>query len=81
MAEVWQSVMGVAVGPDDNFFDLGGNSLLAVRLNAALRKDGFPAVQLRDIFRNSTPRRLAAAIASRTAADAVEPHRVESRQP
>jgi amino acid adenylation domain-containing protein len=81
MAEVWQSVMGVAVGPDDNFCDLGGTSLLAVRLNAALRKDGFPAVQLRDIFRNSTPRRLAAAIASRTAADAVEPHRVESRQP
>jgi hypothetical protein len=66
LAAVWRQVIGVPVGPDDNFFDLGGNSLLAVRLNAALRKSGFPDVRLRDIFRHSTPRRLAAAVESRS---------------
>ncbi|GAA2689290.1 hypothetical protein GCM10009864_74030 [Streptomyces lunalinharesii] len=65
LAVIWREVMGVPVGPDDNFFDLGGNSLLAVRLNAALRKNGYPEVRLRDIFRHSTPRRLMAAIESR----------------
>ncbi|WP_260693833.1 amino acid adenylation domain-containing protein [Streptomyces sp. BHT-5-2] len=65
LTAIWQQVIGVPVGPDDNFFDLGGNSLLAVQLNAALRKSGFPEVRLRDIFRHSTPRRLAVAIESR----------------
>ncbi|WP_307618989.1 non-ribosomal peptide synthetase [Streptomyces sp. V3I7] len=65
LAAVWRQVIGVPVGPDDNFFELGGNSLLAVQLNAALRKNGFPDVRLRDIFRHSTPRRLAAAVESR----------------
>jgi amino acid adenylation domain-containing protein len=59
---IWERLMGVPVGPDDNFFELGGNSLLAVRLNAALREAGFGSVQLRDIFRHSTVRRLAQAI-------------------
>ncbi|MEV1119787.1 amino acid adenylation domain-containing protein [Actinosynnema sp. NPDC049800] len=57
--QIWERLMGTAVGPDDNFFELGGNSLLAVRLNTALRESGFDSVQLRDIFRHSTVRRLA----------------------
>lgn len=38
LAEVFAEVLGVpAVGVDDNFFDLGGNSLQAMRLLARLR--------------------------------------------
>ncbi len=32
LAELWGQALGCSVGPDDDFFDLGGNSLLAVRL-------------------------------------------------
>jgi amino acid adenylation domain-containing protein/thioester reductase-like protein len=38
MAEIWQEVLGVSqVGIYDNFFDLGGHSLLIVRLFARIR--------------------------------------------
>ncbi|MYS43018.1 amino acid adenylation domain-containing protein [Streptomyces sp. SID5998] len=65
IAQIWQGVLEVPVGVDDNFFTLGGNSLLAVRLSAALKEQGFAGIQLRSIFRNSTPRRLADALTDR----------------
>ena len=37
-AAIWAELLGVStadIGPDDNFFDLGGNSLLAMRFIAA----------------------------------------------
>ncbi|WP_203228912.1 non-ribosomal peptide synthetase, partial [Lautropia dentalis] len=41
MALLWQELLGVErVGRNDNFFDLGGNSLLMVALLARLRDDG-----------------------------------------
>jgi hypothetical protein len=51
VAAVWQSVLGVsAVGIDDNFFDVGGNSLLILRLRlalvAALKRDDLRVVTL-----------------------------------
>jgi amino acid adenylation domain-containing protein len=67
MAATWQEVLGVPVGADDNFFDLGGTSVQAVLLISALREADFPHVRLRDVFRNSTPRRLAAALDQRPA--------------
>jgi amino acid adenylation domain-containing protein len=38
IAEIWQRVLQVEVGVHDNFFDLGGNSLLLVRVYEALRR-------------------------------------------
>lgn len=32
LTQVWSEVLGVAVSPDDNFFDLGGHSMLAVHM-------------------------------------------------
>ncbi|MDQ0795490.1 amino acid adenylation domain-containing protein [Streptomyces sp. B1I3] len=60
LLEVWQDVLGVPVGPDDNFFDLGGNSLLAMRVGAALRRRGGTAVAMRDLYLSPTIRQLAA---------------------
>jgi len=38
MASIWAQMLGVsAVGPDDNFFALGGHSLLGVKLIAAVQ--------------------------------------------
>src|SRR5262249_48646160 len=56
LAAVWSEVLGTAVGPDDDFFELGGNSLFAVRISAAMRARGLPALRLRDLFRNPTIR-------------------------
>ncbi len=42
MAAIWQKILKLGVQPislDDNFFDLGGNSLNAIQLTHALRKN------------------------------------------
>ncbi|MFD5114636.1 amino acid adenylation domain-containing protein [Streptomyces sp. NPDC058391] len=59
MLEVWRAVIAADMGPEDHFFEMGGNSLLAVRLLAALRKAGFGAVSMRDLYSRPTPRGLA----------------------
>ena len=64
----WEEVFGGPVGPDDDFFALGGNSLLAVRLAAAARDRRLPALSPRDLYRNPTVRRLAAFLAGPAAA-------------
>nr|WP_255495117.1 non-ribosomal peptide synthetase [Nocardia sp. GTS18] len=49
------------IGTDDDFFDKGGHSLLAVRLVGRLTRADLPVV-LDDVFTASTPRELAARI-------------------
>ncbi|MFI5800208.1 non-ribosomal peptide synthetase [Streptomyces sp. NPDC051677] len=56
LTEVWSEVLGVPVGPDDDFFELGGNSLFAVRIRAALRARGLPSPPLRELYRHPTVR-------------------------
>jgi amino acid adenylation domain-containing protein len=56
LQETWSEVFGVAVGLDDDFYHLGGNSLIAVRIGAATRARGLPSLGLRDLFRNPTIR-------------------------
>ncbi|HEX8095186.1 amino acid adenylation domain-containing protein [Jatrophihabitans sp.] len=59
---VWQQVFGFRVGFDDDFFALGGNSLLGVQLFAAMRSVGLPTPPLRQLYLNRTVRRLAAVL-------------------
>jgi aryl carrier-like protein len=49
-------VLGVPVGLDDDFFELGGNSLFAVRIGARMRERGMPPLQLRELYRHPTIR-------------------------
>ncbi|QRP47069.1 non-ribosomal peptide synthetase [Amycolatopsis sp. FDAARGOS 1241] len=60
---VWSTVLGVPVGLDDDFFELGGNSLFAVRINAALDERGLPSVRLRELYRRPTIRAVVAGMA------------------
>ena len=51
MSAIWQDVLGVdQVGLLDNFFDLGGHSLTAMRLVSHLHKEMDVKIELKDIF-------------------------------
>jgi non-ribosomal peptide synthetase component F/SAM-dependent methyltransferase len=59
IASVWEEVLGVdRVGRNDNFFDLGGHSLLMVRAHTRLR-DVFGNLSLTDLFQYPTVSALA----------------------
>ncbi|WP_395793462.1 thioesterase domain-containing protein, partial [Aquimonas sp.] len=50
LCALWQDVLGLErVGIHDNFFDLGGHSLLLVQLYAGMRRHGW-SVTLNDLF-------------------------------
>ncbi|MCG0284488.1 non-ribosomal peptide synthetase [Streptomyces sp. PSAA01] len=61
LQEVWSTVLGVQVGPDDDFFDLGGNSLLAVRLAARSSRLPLPKTSIRMLYQHRTIRQFVTA--------------------
>ncbi len=68
IAGVWAALLGVSrVGIDDNFFDLGGHSLLLVRLQSRLRDALHQEFTIVDLFRYPTVSTLAAAVRDRNA--------------
>ncbi|MEU6665611.1 amino acid adenylation domain-containing protein [Streptomyces sp. NPDC046727] len=51
VAQAWTDILGAAgIGREDDFFALGGDSLLATRLIARLRAEGCAEVRLSDLF-------------------------------
>ena len=64
IAAVWGEVLGLAeVGVQDNFFDLGGRSLLLVRVQARLAQSLNRQVPILELFRRPTIHALAAYLA------------------
>ena len=60
IASVWREVLGLAsVTADDNFFDVGGTSLLALRVQAGLEQSLGRKIPVVDLFRFPTVARLA----------------------
>jgi amino acid adenylation domain-containing protein len=57
------------VGIDDNFFDLGGNSLLAIRLLGRLESEFSRKLPLRELFGGATIERLASQVEERNEHD------------
>ena len=71
IANIWRTVIGVErVGVHDNFFDLGGNSLLLVRVYEALRKSVKKPFTILQLFAFPTIHTLARALSSEPVADA-----------
>ncbi|UUU31870.1 amino acid adenylation domain-containing protein [Streptomyces sp. CA-210063] len=64
LREIWSEVLGVPVGLDDDFFELGGNSLFAVRIGAALRARGLPSLRLKELYRRPTIRETVSGLAT-----------------
>jgi amino acid adenylation domain-containing protein len=65
----WTRTFGKRVEADDDFFQIGGNSLYAVQVAAAMREQGWPQIPIREIYRNPTVRRLAAYMGHRSVND------------
>ncbi|MEU9577549.1 non-ribosomal peptide synthetase [Streptomyces chilikensis] len=59
LAAIWAEVLGLErVGADDNFFALGGDSILSIQVVAQARQAGL-AVTSRDVYRHQTVSALA----------------------
>lgn len=64
--QAWSQVLGrPSIGADDNFFDLGGNSLLALRICREMRRVCDAELSIRDVFEAATPAALALRVAGR----------------
>ena len=60
LAAIWAEVLGVAhVDPDDNFFDLGGDSILSIQIVSRARRAGLH-FRPRQLFQHQTVQELAA---------------------
>ncbi|MFE1412136.1 amino acid adenylation domain-containing protein [Streptomyces sp. NPDC058746] len=74
VARAWQEVLGrPPAGPDENFFETGGDSLLAVRLVLALRAATGEALPAHTVFGSPTPGALAARLDGAGAPDGEAP--------
>jgi acyl transferase domain-containing protein len=61
IAKVWQEALGVdRLGIHDNFFDLGGNSLIGLRVVSRLRRELAREIQVVSLFEGPTVSALAA---------------------
>jgi amino acid adenylation domain-containing protein len=64
LADVWAEALGVeGVGRNDNFFSLGGDSMLSLRILSGAREKGIE-LALQQIFQHRTIRELALALES-----------------
>ncbi|MCP4217735.1 MAG: amino acid adenylation domain-containing protein, partial [bacterium] len=72
LASIWQKVLGIdQVGIDDDFFDLGGDSIKSMNIVAGLRKEQL-TIDLKNLFLHSSIRKLAKHIGTSAGAETVE---------
>ena len=66
LGEIWQGVLGVErVGVNDNFFSLGGDSILSIQVVARARQAGLE-VTAKQLFQNQTLGELASVAGERS---------------
>ena len=80
LAGIWSAVLGISpVGVYDNYFDLGGDSILSIRIAMRLREAGL-ALEIRDLLKEQTIDALARLLRERgQATTAVPPAEPEAR--
>ena len=70
VAEIWQELLGIdKVGINDDFFKLGGNSLLVIRLFSQLNRRFPQRVKVQDLFDHRTIKKLSQAIMAKSEAE------------
>jgi amino acid adenylation domain-containing protein len=69
LAKIWETVLGLhSVGVQENFFEIGGHSLLAAKLLRRIEQTFGKKLSMATIFEAPTVEQLAAALCSNTAA-------------
>ncbi len=71
MAGIWADVLGASIGVHDNFFTLGGDSILSIRVAARVRAAFGVEISPRELFTAPTVAELTAAITGQSAAEAI----------
>jgi acyl carrier protein len=81
LAEIWSEVIGVKeVGLHDNFFDLGGHSVLVTQIIARIRSRFQVQLDLRTVFESPTIGLLAAAVEEALVAEIEDLPEVEAER-
>jgi acyl carrier protein len=58
--DIWKRTLGTQqIGLRDNFFDIGGHSLLVIQVLKELREKSARPIQMTDLFRHTTVESLA----------------------
>ncbi|MFC8433320.1 amino acid adenylation domain-containing protein [Streptomyces sp. NPDC057253] len=69
IAEVWTELLGVQASAHDNFFHIGGNSILAIRLISRIQQEFGIDFAVRTVFEGPTIAQLAATVTDRVTAE------------
>lgn len=81
VAKIWAESLGLEqVGVNDNFFDIGGHSLLAVEIAAKLTKEFNVEIPVVDLFEKPTVSTLAALLSSVMSKQAAPTPELESEE-
>ncbi|KAI0467733.1 putative hybrid NRPS/PKS enzyme [Xylaria cf. heliscus] len=77
LKRVWRTVLGevsasIPIRRDSDFFSVGGNSLLLLRLRAEIRNEFDIAIPVPELFQSSTLGALAARLAGNSSVDAID---------
>ncbi|MFJ9178091.1 amino acid adenylation domain-containing protein [Streptomyces sp. NPDC102360] len=69
IGEIWTELLGVQAGAHDNFFHVGGNSILAIRLISRIQQEFEIDFAVRTVFEGPTVAQLAATVEERVTAE------------
>ena len=72
IAEIWTELLGVQASAHDNFFHIGGNSILAIRLISRIQQDFAIDFAVRTVFEGPTITQLATTVTDRVTAEVAE---------
>ncbi len=74
LVSLWEGLLGrVGIGPTDNFFQLGGHSLLVVEMTSAIERDFGVVLAPAEVFQHPTIRELGRRIEQRGGPDTPTP--------
>ncbi len=63
LAEIWRRIFNIKrVGRDDNFFEMGGHSLLALRMSTNIKEEFGVSIPIHQIFEDKTLKNIAGII-------------------
>ena len=66
LCSIWEALLGIdRVGVTDNFFRIGGDSILSTQLSSRIRQSGYDC-QVKDIFESKTIANLSVLISSKS---------------